>query len=973
MAGNEQQQTKRQHTETQVETLVDSVVEQQRHKSVRVESAVLRLDTAGVDRPSTAEETYRFIHQLIRHLDALESDDDDASLLEADILRLFIQLRNMFSNVVEDELRAKIASAFRQLFRAAPTTFRWQLVWNDLASMLREDRSSKVQYQLLLAVVEIWNGSGSDDQILAVLLRQLCSSMIARSQARHFQVMQLCMELLGKTRQCALDPARGISENVLDAWRRLRAHYDPRQRLAAYATLLQLVADAVQGSAPPPPPSVYEELMRGGCFRDASHEIRRLCIHVVFGFAKLYPNATLGGDSTKRLADDAFARICDCCNDAEISVRLEAITMLPMCSFVDEQYLLQTLDKKIMKHTQARLSQAAADSEWSTGRRWAAKSGQAPRGDVNAESISLMSMGACGAFIHALEDEFKCVRAAALDSMVLVAERSPAFAEKSVDFCIDMLNDEIENVRLKAIRTLARLGAQIKPLSTEQLEIIVAVLQESSGAIRHALMSTIATLPYQSSDCIRMVLDATLKNLERNANDMESACTSLKKMGRHHRHFMLAPELINQLLQRHPFLKTPEPSVDDRNYICTLVLVCNAAEREPSIIDAFPPHLRRHYSYMRYQHRNWIPCLPSLEGDADSGVFTSDDRADAAVERQMRAELQSIVKQLRSAFQAGGSDLPHKRLQFALADVRRMAELEAPVDCQSLVLFMRDLLESVSVAAAASRFRTSSGGQVEAARVSRMLATYSGLSNQEVYKLRELRLLLTLQRRSAGDSDHHVRQRVEAESLRSFIRARQIDDLTPLGAALSAADTSDSGALLALLSKEAAAAPLPRSLGSLLFCPSERFSRRRVDSLELLDSSGGSVFDKKSLEFFDSLALRVRVRARLRACPSDECVRRVRIRVAYPDSTRVVVPLSDSSVTVESDDDDEELQEGAVTISHQVYLWHSSWSDRAAAEICIVYDLRDEAAGEEDRLQTSGDDVFVPISETKTLNLYPRR
>ena len=41
--------------------------------------------------------------------------------------------------------------------------------------------------------------------------------------------------------------------------------------------------------------------------------------------------------------------------------------------------------------------------EWSTGQKWA---DDAPKDDVDPDSVSLISSGACGAFVHGLEDEF---------------------------------------------------------------------------------------------------------------------------------------------------------------------------------------------------------------------------------------------------------------------------------------------------------------------------------------------------------------------------------------------------------------------------------------------------------------------------------------------------------------------------------------------------------------------------------------
>ena len=67
--------------------------------------------------------------------------------------------------------------------------------------------------------------------------------------------------------------------------------------------------------------------------------------------------------------------------------------------------------------------------------------------DMDVEERSLMSAGACGAFVHGLEDEYLEVRSAAVTSMCQLGTRSLSFASHCVDFLVDMFNDEIQTVR----------------------------------------------------------------------------------------------------------------------------------------------------------------------------------------------------------------------------------------------------------------------------------------------------------------------------------------------------------------------------------------------------------------------------------------------------------------------------------------------------------------------------------------------
>ena len=69
-----------------------------------------------------------------------------------------------------------------------------------------------------------------------------------------------------------------------------------------------------------------------------------------------------------------------------------------------------------------------------------------------------MRSGACGAFVHSLEDEYMEVRSAAVISMGQLCSHSKQFASSSLDYLVDMFNDEIEMVRLQAINCLRQVG-----------------------------------------------------------------------------------------------------------------------------------------------------------------------------------------------------------------------------------------------------------------------------------------------------------------------------------------------------------------------------------------------------------------------------------------------------------------------------------------------------------------------------------
>ena len=88
----------------------------------------------------------------------------------------------------------------------------------------------------------------------------------------------------------------------------------------------------------------------------------------------------------------------------------------------------------------------------------------------------MISTGSCGAFIHGLEDEYLEVRSECVVSLGKLASSCPEFAAKSIDFLVDMFNDEIENVRLMSIQALCKITHYVL-LTDDQIDIVLPVLE----------------------------------------------------------------------------------------------------------------------------------------------------------------------------------------------------------------------------------------------------------------------------------------------------------------------------------------------------------------------------------------------------------------------------------------------------------------------------------------------------------------
>ena len=229
----------------------------------------------------------------------------------------------------------------------------------------------------------------------------------------------------------------------------------------------------------------YEELKQ--LLNDDFDQVRLLTTQLICLLGYTYPeflvaidsNSAVTADDEKiRLVDDVFSKICFMINDISVDVKVCAGSLLGQLQTVSSRFLLQTLDKKLMSDLKVRKFQKLrqkqlVSSEWTSS---TIDKGSSDSVVTDEDNLNLLATGACGAFIHGLEDEFLEVRADAVDSLCQLALKCPKFAAKSIDFLVDMFNDEIESVRLKAIQALGKITHYVL-LGDDQIDIVLSVIE----------------------------------------------------------------------------------------------------------------------------------------------------------------------------------------------------------------------------------------------------------------------------------------------------------------------------------------------------------------------------------------------------------------------------------------------------------------------------------------------------------------
>ncbi|XP_017286580.1 integrator complex subunit 4 [Kryptolebias marmoratus] len=670
----------------------------------------------------------------------------------------------------DNSVRLKIASLLGLLSKTS--SFSPDCIVDDAINTLSNENSHQVLAQLLDTLLVI---GAQLPESPAVRLR-LVEVAYKHLSDTYFGVRNKCLQLLGclglvDTPLGKDGEGPGSSQGGVRDVQSIISNYfadqDPRVRTAALKAMLQLHERGMKIHQ-----IIYEQACR--LLSDDYEQVRSAAVQMVWVLSQLYPESIVPIPSSNeeiRLVDDAFGKISHMVSDGSWMVRVQATKTLGSMLQVSPHFLEQTLDKKLMsdlrrkRTAHERAKELFASGEFSSGRKWA---DDAPKEKLDTNTVNLIASGACGGFVHGLEDEMFEVRIAAVEALCQLARSSPSFAEKCLDFLVDMFNDEIEEVRLESIHVLREISTHIT-LREDQLDTVLAVLEDSSRDIREALHELLCYTNVSTKECIQLALLELLKNLNKYPTDRNSVWKCLKFLGS--RHPTLVLPLVPELLSTHPYFDTPEPDMDDPAYIAVLVLVFNAAKSCPTMPALFSDHTFRHYAYLRDSLSHLVPplrlpgrkqvySLDSVDSSSGSGSVES-----AQLFLQQSLNRVGTIQNLESP---GAQDL----LNFTIRDLQRLGELQTELAgaadfcatylrCQLLLMkALQEKLWNMAVPLCLKQNVTATAAAQQILEETYKLEfLYSGLESRQVATI------------------HHVRLQAKALQLILTARTRQGLDL----------------------------------------------------------------------------------------------------------------------------------------------------------------------------------------------------
>ncbi|KAJ6664837.1 hypothetical protein lerEdw1_005809 [Lerista edwardsae] len=647
------------------------VVQQQQHEEISAKklrltkpskSAALHVDLCKATSPADA---LQYLLQFARKPVEAESVEG--------VVRILLE---HYYKENDASVRLKVASLLGLLSKTPG--FSPDCILDDAVNTLQNEKSHQVLAQLLDTLLVIGMKLQENPAVRIRLVDVACKHLTDSSHGVRIK----CLLLIG----CLGTVEKGVPKEVegqppKDVQKIIGDHFsdqDPRVRTAAIKAMLQLHERGLKLQQ-----TIYNQACK--LLTDDYEQVRSAAVQLTWVLSQLYPESIVPIPSSNeeiRLVDDAFGKICHMVSDGSWVVRVQAAKLLGSMQQVSSHFLEQTLDKKLMsdlrrkRTAHERAKELYSSGEFSSGRKWG---DDAPKEEIDTGAVNLIESGACGAFVHGLEDEMYEVRIAAVEALCMLAQSSPSFAEKCLDFLVDMFNDEIEEVRLQSIHTMRKISNNIT-LREDQLDTVLGVLEasltdlssaDSSRDIREALHELLCCTNVSTKEGIHLALVELLKNLTKYPTDRDSIWKCLKFLGS--RHPTLVLPLVPELLGTHPFFDTPEPDMDDPAYIAVLVLIFNAAKSCPTMPALFSDHTFRHYAYLRDSLSHLVPPL-RLPGKK---LGSSPVSASLALQEDPSQEFlqQSLgrVFNLQHLDPQGTQEL----LEFTIRDLQRFGELQS--------------------------------------------------------------------------------------------------------------------------------------------------------------------------------------------------------------------------------------------------------------------------------------------------------
>ncbi|KAF1897953.1 hypothetical protein Lal_00032715 [Lupinus albus] len=227
--------------------------------------------------------------------------------------------------------------------------------------------------------------------------------------------------------------------------------------------------------------------------------------------------AASNADMKNYLSNEVFAKLCSMARDMSMKVRFEAFNGIGKIEIVSEDFLLQSLSKRVLTFGKTKKTLYQSTSE----------------------QFVKLATSVAGALVHGLEDEFFEVRKSACQSLCTLTILSLEFAHEAINFLMDVLNDDSVVVRLQALETLHHMAINgCLKLQEKHLHMFLSVLMDNNREVRYAERKILKIVKLSDRVLFKSSIDSLLENLVQYPQDEDDVLSAFSHLGRNHKKYV---------------------------------------------------------------------------------------------------------------------------------------------------------------------------------------------------------------------------------------------------------------------------------------------------------------------------------------------------------------------------------------------------------------------------------------------------
>lgn len=369
---------------------------------------------------------------------------------------------------------------------------------------------------------------GKDRQFVNILTNQTARDACLRSL--HRAIHLLCFDRIQSNRLTVLS----LIEEAFNMRDRLKPHY---------INLIILLVETLH--------------------RDEDVEVRRKSLQLLVSLARKIPMDAMftRGINKCRILDHVFVLCCDSLNDYDEQVKNTAIIGMTFIPLVHKHLLSQTLTKDLLDHFSSK----------------------------STELVPLMPRRACGALIHALEDEHKSIRMAALDC-IKAHGINQDFGDAVVRILVDTMSDESDKVRLKAMQVLLDICSMHRiELPFEDVQAILCIIDDKESVFRDAARNILSQAYLPNIDAIKKCLQCATYEMQRFRQERDKILLMCARIARNHPDGLLSLNLYANS-------SNPEPQIEDDGHRIRAVMWMVACGVKG--VEELPGIVTKHKAYL---------------------------------------------------------------------------------------------------------------------------------------------------------------------------------------------------------------------------------------------------------------------------------------------------------------------------------------------------------------------------------------